>query len=171
MADCLAAPVTVRLPGPSANLGLTELKVTPGVVDDHARELFLYAQCQMLALALHEMTGWPLWVAEQRLRSGTWAWAHVAVQTPAGLWLDIEGLRDGREVTGWLSCWGLPVRLRLLDSAGEWHSMLGRPASTPATWWRSQIVDDNGQGVTLVEVFARLLLASCDPAPRRGWRS
>jgi hypothetical protein len=157
-----AAPVTVRLLEPSANLGLTELSVTPGLVDAHARELFLYAQCQMLALALHEQTGWPLWVAEQHLRSGAWAWAHVAVRNPRGKWLDIEGPRDSQQVTAWLSQWGLPVRLRLLDEAAEWHTMLGRAASTPASWWRTQVVGGN-TGIALVESFARALLASSKP--------
>lgn len=31
-----AAPVTIRLGPPTANLGLTELRVTPGVIDDIA---------------------------------------------------------------------------------------------------------------------------------------
>ena len=142
------APITVRLMEPSANLGLTELHVTPGVIDEHARELFLYAQCQMLALALHEQTGWPVWVAEQQLPSGTWAWTHVAVQTPDSRWLDIDGPRPGRAVTDWISGYGLPVRLRLLDALAEWHVMLGRPASTPATWWRTQITSDLGIALT-----------------------
>lgn len=155
-----AVPVKVQLLEPTANLGLTELHVTPGVIDGHARELFLYAQCQMLALALHEQTGWPLWVAEQQLPSGTWAWVHVAVQAPDGRWLDIDGPRDGQEVSDWISVgWGLPVRLRLLDDPAEWHVMLGRPATTPATWWRTQIT--SGTGIALTETFARCVLASC----------
>jgi hypothetical protein len=155
-----AAPVTVQLLEPSANLGLAELHVTPGVIDEHARELFLYAQCQMLALALHERTGWPLWVAEQQLPSGRWAWVHVALQTPDGRWLDIDGPRPSQEVAGWISAgWGLPVRLRLLDDPAEWHVMVGRPASTPATWWRTQITSD--KGIALTESFARSVLASC----------
>lgn len=159
-----AAPVTIRLLCPTANLGLTELRVTPGVIDAAALELYLYGQCQVLALALHEQTGWPLWVAEQQHPSGTWTWAHVGVQAPDGRWLDILGQRAGHEVISWLEQWGPPARLRLLGDLAEWHVMLGRPASTPASWWRTRITDE--AGIALNESFVRLLLASW-PEPRQ----
>ncbi|MFC3986632.1 hypothetical protein [Streptosporangium jomthongense] len=149
-----ACPVVIRLSTPTARRGLTELTVTPGLVDDHARELFLFAQCQMLALAIHERTGWPLWVAEQQLPTGAWSWAHVGVQTPDGRWLDIEGPRDSQQVLSWLGRWGLAVRRRLLGLA-DWHVLLGRPADTPATWWRTQILTP--ESVALVETFAEML--------------
>lgn len=156
MLTAMPDTITVRLNEPSANLGLTTLSVTPGVVDAHARELFLYAKCQILALCLHERTGWPLWAAEQRLASGQWTWTHVAVRTPAGRWLDIEGPREPQAVTDWLDGWGLPVRLRLLDAAG-WRAMLGLPSSTPAAWWHDQATTP--AGVALAESFADVLLA------------
>ena len=49
--DQHAAPVTIQLAQPTANRRVTVLTLTPGVVDDQAREMFLYAQCQLLALA------------------------------------------------------------------------------------------------------------------------
>jgi hypothetical protein len=151
-------PVTVRLAQPSANLGLTELLVTPGLMDAHARELFLYSQCQMLALAIHEKTDWPLWVAEQQLPSGAWAWVHLAVQTPAGRWLDIEGPRDDREVADWLAPWRLPVRLRLLGALAEWYAVIGVAADAAPTWWRTQFTEGPDAGIALVEAFAHSLI-------------
>jgi len=150
-----AVPVEIQLLEPSANLGLTELLVTPGLVDEHARELFLYAQCEVLALCLREFTGWPLWAAEQQLPDGRWNWAHVGVRTPAGRWLDIEGPRAVEDVTGWLASWGLPVRARVMDGAA-WNVMLGRPPATPAAWWRTRVTTP--AGIELAEVFARALL-------------
>lgn len=154
-----AGPVTVRLPAPSACLGLTEVQVTPGVVDREARELFLYSQCQILALCLHERTGWPLWAAEQQLPSGSWNWAHVGVRTPRGRWLDIDGPRGAREVTSWLEDWGRPARVRIIGGAAEWMTLLGRaPVPGPAAWWRTLVGGAVGAG--LAEEFARSLLAA-----------
>lgn len=155
-------PIAVRLLAPSHRLGLTELSVTPGVVNDHARELFLFAQCQMLALAIHERTGWPLWIAEQQFPTGAWSWTHIGVQTPAGQWLDIDGPRDSKEVAAWLGQWGLPVRLRLLTLA-EWHVQLGRPVDTLTTWWRTQITGE--EAIALVEIFAEAVLTANDLHP------
>lgn len=90
----------------------------------------------------------------------------MAVQAPDGRWLDIDGPRDGQEVTGWISKWGLPARLRLLGDPAEWHVMLGRPASTPATWWRTQISSDTS--IALVESFARSVLANSAPPSLAG---
>lgn len=168
--DQHAAPVTIRLAQPTANRRLTELTLTPGVVDDQAREMFLYAQCQLLALAVSEQAGWPLWVAEQQVPAGTWSWAHVGVRTPAGRWLDIEGPRAPRDVTAWLAGWGLPVRLRLLDRAA-WHETFRNvPAGAPASWWRTRVLAGPAQAgpgdpaVTLVEGFASLLVTQAGGA-------
>jgi hypothetical protein len=153
--------VTVRLPAPSACLGLAEVQVTPGVVDREARELFLYSQCQVLALCLHERTGWPLWAAEQQLPSGSWSWAHVGVRTPRGRWLDIDGPRDAREVTRWLEDWGPPARVRIIGGAAKWMTLLGAaPVPGPGAWWRTLV--GGAEGAALAEEFARVLLAAED---------
>ena len=163
-----AGAVTVRLPAPSGCLGLTEVRVTPGVADREARELFLYSQCQILALCLHERTGWPLWAAEQQLPDGTWKWAHVGVRTPRGRWLDIDGPRGARDVTRWLEDRGLPARTRVIGGAAQWITLLGRtPVPEPAAWWRT--LAGSAEGTALAEEFARGLLAaealaSADPA-------
>jgi hypothetical protein len=154
-------PVTVCLPEPTANLKATRLRVTPGVTDAQAVELFAYSQCQFLALAIHEETGWPLRVAEI-FREGKWRWVHVGVLAPAGQWLDIGGLRDGRAVTAWLSAWGLPVRLRVM-APGAWHHVLGRPASTPPSWWRTQTAVPE-----LVLSFSRPLVAQARRSSEDG---
>jgi hypothetical protein len=167
-----AGSLTIQLKYPTANLGLTELTLTPGLVDGQAREMFLYSQCQLLALALSERTGWPLQVAEQNLPSGQWSWAHAGVRAPSGLWLDIKGPREGKDVTRWLQSWGLPVRLRLLSGA-TWQETFGLPAGTPLSWWRSRITDGGGSapastlGADVVEGFAALL-ASQASAPGAG---
>lgn len=151
------APITVRLLQPTANLGLTDLTLTPGLIDDQAREMFLYSQCQMLALAICERTGWPVWVAEQQLPAGYWSWSHAGVRTPAGRWLDIKGPRDGRDVAAWLAGWGLPVRLRVLSPA-TWHETFSFPSGTSASWWRSRVTDPDGNAAGIVEDFAALLI-------------
>jgi hypothetical protein len=152
------APVTVRLQYPTANLGLTELQVTPGLVDDMARELFLYSQCHMLAMAVHELTGWPLWVAEQQYDSGAWKWCHLGVQTPAGRWLDIDGPRAATAVPAWLDRWGCPSRLRLV-SLPDWYALLGvGPRDAPASWWRTRATAK--QYADLVDSFALPLITA-----------
>lgn len=91
--------------------------LTPGVINDEAVLAFTRGHCAELALALHDRTGWPLrivvqanidWVsladdpavlaaADQghRIPYGylQQLWAHVLVERPDGLLVDINGAR------------------------------------------------------------------------------
>lgn len=153
-----AEPVTVTMTQPTMNLEATELTVTPGVVDDQARELFLYSACFLLALAVHERTGWPLLIAELR-HDERWSWVHAGVRTPGGLWLDLDGPRPGEAVSDWLSQYGKPVRRRMCPTPAEWNPVVGLHPSETAGWWRTQV--SNSTGTDLIESFARILLDRC----------
>ena len=88
----------------------------------------------MLAMAVHEQTGWELGVVERRHpSSGEWGWCHLGVWCPTGYpnFLDIEGRREPGEVTGWLERFGGPLRVSYL-SLPEWHAVIGAPAVAAA---------------------------------------
>lgn len=155
-----AEPVTVTVAQPTMNLGVTELSVIPGVVDDQARELFLYSACFLLALAVHDRTGWPLLIAELR-HDEEWSWVHAGVRTPGGLWLDLDGPRPGEAVSDWLSEYGKPVRHRMFRTPAEWNPVIGLPDGEPAGWWRKQV--SNSTGIEVIESFAQVLLTRCEP--------
>lgn len=66
----------------------------PGVIDDQARIVFGRGHCHSLALAIHELTGWPL--AGMYDFHGTLS--HVLVWMPDGMLLDVNGVRTEEEV-------------------------------------------------------------------------
>jgi hypothetical protein len=164
------APLTFRFGTPTPDLGLTEIRVTPGVIDDMARELFLYGMCHVLAMAIHEQTGWELAVAERQGPAGDWAWCHLGVHCPKDWphFLDIEGRREPGEITRWLQQpprRGNPVRMRCLSLAG-WHEVIGAPAGAPASWWRTLFTSDaDGRNAAMVDTFARVLVTAAAGAP------
>jgi hypothetical protein len=75
--------------------------VTPGVLDEQARDAFLLGGCGALAAAMHRTHGWPL--------VGLWATDdqpfHVAVLAPDGLVVDIDGAHPPEE---WAMAYGAP---------------------------------------------------------------
>lgn len=95
--------------------------LTPGVLDDAAREAFTEGQCHAFAQAMHERTGWPLVAAldedccydadmdcaDIRLPSGdivcTCQFNHVLTETPDGQLLDINGLHTEEDLDDELS--------------------------------------------------------------------
>lgn len=75
-------------------------RLTPGVIDGAAQNIFLHGACGALAIALHNRTGWPVVaitdehnVYGDHQASGGSA-LHWAVQRPDGLLLDIDGYHD-----------------------------------------------------------------------------
>lgn len=73
-------------------------EVTPGVLDDRAHEAFTCGQCHAFALALHQITGWPLYLLCHDASDPIESWTHVVVRRLDGAFIDIDG-----------ECWDLPV--------------------------------------------------------------
>lgn len=71
--------------------GPDEIELTPGVLDDAAREAFTCGQCHAMALALHEHTGWDLAGAEWEHYDGVEYPGHVFVVDPDGNPFDVNG--------------------------------------------------------------------------------
>jgi hypothetical protein len=130
------------------------------VIDDMAREFSLDGMCHMLAMAIHEMTGWDLGVVERRHpSSGEWGWCHLGVWCPTGYpnFLDIKGRREPEEVIADAEQFGGPVRVQVPVSLAHWHAIVGAPAS----WWRTLFVNDwDGRWEATTEQFARILVAA-----------
>jgi hypothetical protein len=53
------------------------------------RHRYLYGDCALLALAVNELTGWPVVSVNMTGNNG-----HVVVSTPGGRLLDADGLHD-----------------------------------------------------------------------------
>lgn len=70
-----------------------KVECVPGVIDDAAIEAFSYGHCHVLALALHEATGWPLvaiWYDDAPREDDIPD--HVAVRNPSnGKLVDVSG--------------------------------------------------------------------------------
>jgi hypothetical protein len=60
------------------------------IIDDRAIRVFSSGHCHSLAVALHELTSWPLWGWKKVSRISP---SHVLVMTPKKRLLDIKGLR------------------------------------------------------------------------------
>jgi hypothetical protein len=78
---------------------LDESRVTPGVLDGSALNLFSQGGCIALAIALHDATGWPILAVtdghnsmDGELCGGSSM--HWGVRTPEGLFLDVDGVHE-----------------------------------------------------------------------------
>lgn len=71
------------------------------VINSNAISWFAHGNCAALALALHDVTGWPLLIATSNADPNLLAdtWMHVVVQRPDGLYLDIQGAHSYAQVT------------------------------------------------------------------------
>lgn len=101
------AQATVVIPGRDGrNGGWPDFELTPGLIDDNARNAFNGGHCLGLAQAVRRETGWPLvWIGlpecaydedcldEPELECGAACCqvAHVAVLAPDGRVVDING--------------------------------------------------------------------------------
>ncbi|WP_433860224.1 hypothetical protein [Streptomyces kronopolitis] len=133
-------------------------EVTPGRLDDAAREAFTTGQCHALALALHEVTGWPTTALltsdcfgndsmctgvdedECPCRIG-----HVVVTRPDGAHVDITGAHTPGTVP---DCEDAPA---IVMTEEHWQAIRSRPT------WRDA-------DMPLAHTFVRPLLAELDAA-------
>lgn len=73
----------------------TPVRITAGVIDRDARQIFTRGQCMALAVVLAEANvGTPV-IAYNR---GTTSLAHALVRIPGGALLDIDGVQDPVEI-------------------------------------------------------------------------
>lgn len=93
----------VEVPGANG----ASFTVTPGLVDDAAREAYLGGQCAALAAALHELRGGQIVAigyddtAEQYEEwEANPSWGHVGLVMSDGSVLDIEG--KSRDLESWM---------------------------------------------------------------------
>ena len=76
------------------------MRITDGDVDE-----FTTGMCGVLAVALHDATGWPIMLVVDeagRTDEGLPWWVHAGVRTPEGGFLDVKGVNDFADV---LSDW------------------------------------------------------------------
>jgi hypothetical protein len=95
--------ITFTVDPPTTRNHLSEINLYPGRVDAVALEFFGYGACCLLAGAMHELSGWPLWAFKRAVEGTIHHHVHMGVQTPDGLFLDITGPRTRlsvREVYG-----------------------------------------------------------------------
>lgn len=66
--------------------------LTPGVIDRNAKLCFTRGHCHSFALAVHKLTGWPLYGLQSAyLRAAGDTPYHVVVKMPDGDFMDIGG--------------------------------------------------------------------------------
>lgn len=87
----------------SYNAHLDDSRLTPGVIDGSAQNIFLQGGCAILAIALHDATGWAIIGITDRHnvygdQIGGGSCLHWCVKTPDGQFLDILGLRSPEDV-------------------------------------------------------------------------
>lgn len=77
--------------------------LTPGILDGCAKRAFKFGDCDVLAIALHDATGWPLvkvtdsWNVHSG-HAGDGSALHWMVRHPSGKLLDVDGLHDEEDV-------------------------------------------------------------------------
>lgn len=91
-----------------------QLRLTPGLVDDNARRLFRNGHCASLALAIHDRCpdGWGLAVLEVFVDDDEVEVVHVAVRSPNGQYLDVDGLHSE---SGLIDRWGNLCAVRAVE--------------------------------------------------------
>lgn len=73
--------------------------LTLRVVDAEAESLYAWGYCTLLALAIHERTGFPIALfTTANPEPGEWS-GHAAIQVADGLFLDITGIHTATEIT------------------------------------------------------------------------
>lgn len=74
-------------------IGLTETEINnKGMLNNDAKRVFVRGQCHSLALAIREITGWPLYGLVDREDGNTsTSPSHVVVRTPNGAYIDVNG--------------------------------------------------------------------------------
>ena len=78
--------------------------LTPGVLDSYARHAFKYGACGALAIAMHDVTGWPIVAITDHYnvfedgRAGGGSALHWTVRRPDGKLIDIDGVHDDADL-------------------------------------------------------------------------
>lgn len=115
--------VSFTINPPTSVLGLTDISLYPGRVDATAVEFFAHGYCVLLAVAMHERSGWPLVAFKRRMTDGSiYPHAHMVVEAPDGKFLDIYGTRsylDIREEYG--EVWSELTTVEKATQAGSIH--------------------------------------------------
>lgn len=104
--------VELKADAPTFRQGWWKVTLSPGVVDDAAKEWFGYGNCGLLAQALWEVSGWPMGVVEQTPEEGQVTWVHLGVIIPNDRFLDILGVRENGKVIQQYSKPGSTYRVR-----------------------------------------------------------
>ncbi|MEU9014311.1 hypothetical protein AB0D12_31980 [Streptomyces sp. NPDC048479] len=73
---------------------LTSWNLTPGIINDRTIKAFKHGACGGLAIAIHDLTGWPL--VAVTVNAGQLL--HYMARTPDGQLLDIEGPHTAPDV-------------------------------------------------------------------------
>lgn len=82
---------------------------------DELRALGMRGMCSVLALVIHDLTGWPLvGIAEAGERPGAGVY-HVACRAPDGLLVDAGGRRDTVDILADFAMDGRNLALRDID--------------------------------------------------------
>lgn len=84
-------------------VGELNRSITPGVIDTIAKRVFTTGGCGALAIALHDITGWPIVAITDHHNvhdgvSSNGSALHWAVRHPGGPILDINGFHNKRQL-------------------------------------------------------------------------
>lgn len=93
------------------------VEATPGVIDGQAHDWYRHGNCALLAITLHDLTGWPLLL----LDADPQGWVHAAVRAPDGRLLDIGGPDTAEDLAGYFRDFAPqlgPLTWRTVDRAG-----------------------------------------------------
>lgn len=176
--DCLEIIGSIRYQGwvkDAKEIGLHE----SADVDGHALHVFKFGGCGALAIALHDLTGWPIVAITDAHnvydgQAGGGSAMHWSVRHPSGKLLDIDGLHDPDELTSEYhydadddeAAWGISSR----ESALEWYEEAGSEVSmNDARTYAQKLLD----GLSLNESFdprcrdVSAYILAADPAERR----
>lgn len=155
-----ATATTITLPAPTLGpLALRRVTLRPGVIDEHASEMFGWGYCHLLTCALHELTQWPI-ASVDCPEHGTYM--HSGVVTSDNTFWDIDGRRPFEQVrTNYTdSCVPRHVMSGVSGPAamaGLYPEYTGRtlPGSVRARdWWKHVLAPE---GTDVVIAFATAL--------------
>lgn len=132
--------------------GSLDAQLTRGVLDMSARRVLTHGGCGALAIALHDLTGWPIIAITDHhnvndgMAEGGSA-LHWVVKHPRGLLLDIDGYHTAAELLA-----------EYHDEADDGRAAIGTSSRADAVeWW-----EEAGELVSLdmASSIARALLDS-----------
>lgn len=78
--------------------------LTPGVLDGYAQRSFKFGACGALAIAIHDVTGWPIMAITDHHnvfedgRAGGGSALHWVVRRPDGKLVDVDGAHETQDL-------------------------------------------------------------------------